>query len=38
VDRVPDARLEIEHLAEDGDTMVCDGTMSGIGTPGVSAS
>src|SRR3954454_20630620 len=25
----PDARFEIEHLAEDGDTVVCVGTMSG---------
>ncbi len=25
----PDARFAIEHLAQDGDTMVCVGTMSG---------
>jgi steroid delta-isomerase-like uncharacterized protein len=25
----PDARFEIEHLARDGDTVVCVGTMSG---------
>jgi predicted ester cyclase len=25
----PDARFEIEHLAQDGDTVVCVGTMSG---------
>src|SRR3954465_7196389 len=36
----PDARFEIEHLAEDGDTVVCVGTMSGthegelLGVPG----
>jgi steroid delta-isomerase-like uncharacterized protein len=26
---VPDARFEIEHLATDGDTVICVGTMSG---------
>ena len=25
----PDARFEIEHLATDGDTVICIGTMSG---------
>jgi predicted ester cyclase len=25
----PDARFEIEHLASDGDTVICVGTMSG---------
>ena len=25
----PDARFEIEHLASDGDTVICTGTMSG---------
>jgi steroid delta-isomerase-like uncharacterized protein len=25
----PDARFEIEHLARDGDTVICIGTMSG---------
>lgn len=25
----PDARFEIEHLARDGDTVICVGTMSG---------
>lgn len=25
----PDARFEIEHLAQDGDTVVCVGTMAG---------
>jgi steroid delta-isomerase-like uncharacterized protein len=36
----PDARFEIEHLARDGDTVVCVGTMSGthegelLGVPG----
>src|ERR1700742_4482125 len=36
----PDARFEIEHLATDGDTVICVGTMSGthegelFGVPG----
>ena len=25
----PDARFEIEHLAQDGDTVICVGTMTG---------
>ena len=36
----PDARFEIEHLAKDGDTVICVGRMSGthhgtlLGVPG----
>jgi steroid delta-isomerase-like uncharacterized protein len=28
-DAMPDAHFEIEHLATDGDTVICIGTMSG---------
>jgi predicted ester cyclase len=39
-DAFPDAHFEIEHLARDGDTVLCVGTMSGthrgvvLGVPG----
>ncbi len=26
---LPDARFEVEHLASDGETVICIGTMSG---------